>query len=131
MAEMLYPSESYEIIGACFEVYNRRGFGFLEPVYQECLQIEFEYRGIPHLAKPRLELSYRGRKLARHYEPDFICYGKIIVELKCASVLNDDHRARTIHYLRASGLQLAILVNFGARPKLEYERFVLTTPSSL
>ena len=77
MTEIIYKKESYAIIGACFEVYNEKGCGFLEPVYHECLAIEFEHQGIPAISKPSLTLSYRGRILMQTYEPDFICFGKI------------------------------------------------------
>jgi GxxExxY protein len=93
MAEIVYKAESYAIIGACFEVYNEKGCGFLEPVYQECLGIEFEYQGIPAIAKPSLALGYRRRILKQTYEPDYVCFGKIIVELKAVSELTDQHRA--------------------------------------
>src|SRR6266567_2464464 len=81
--------ESYAIIGACFKVYNEKGCGFLGPVYQECLGIEFEYQRIPAITKPSLALSYRGRILRQTYEADYVCFGKIIVELKAVSALTD------------------------------------------
>src|SRR4051794_7785071 len=92
MTEIVYKKESYAIIGACFEVYNEKGCGFLEPVYQECLGIEFECQGIPGIAKPSLVLSYRSRILKQTYEPDFVCFSGIIVELKTVSALADEHR---------------------------------------
>ena len=95
MAEIIYKEESYAIIGACFKVYNEKGGGFLEPVYQECLGIEFEYQQIPAIAKPSLALSYRGRILKQTYEAEYICFEKIIVELKAVSALTDEHRARS------------------------------------
>ena len=126
MAEIVYKAESYAIIGACFEVYNEKGCGFLEPVYQECLGIEFEYQGIPAIAKPSLTLSYRGRILKQTYEPDYVCFGKIIVELKAVSALTDQHRAQLLNYLHATGFELCPLVNFGHYPGLEYERIAKT-----
>src|SRR5881296_793483 len=80
--ELIYKEECYAIIGACFEVYKDKGCGFHEPVYQECLGIEFEYCRIPAIAQPGLSLEYRGRVLAQQYFPDFVCFGKVIVELK-------------------------------------------------
>ena len=77
MGEIIYKKESYTIIGARFEVYSEKGCGFLEPVYQECLAIEFEYQRIPAIAKPSLTLSYRGRILTQTYQPDFVCLGKL------------------------------------------------------
>ena len=126
MTEIIYKKESYAIIGACFEVYNAKGCGFLEPVYHECLAIEFEHQRIPAISKPSLALSYRGRALAQTYNPDFICFEKIILELKAASVLVDEHRAQLLNYLSASGFDLGLLVNFGHYPKLEYERIAKT-----
>jgi GxxExxY protein len=126
MTEIIHKKESYTIIGACFEVYNEKGCGFLEPVYQECLGIEFEYQRIPAIAKPSLALSYRGRILKQTYEPDYVCSEKIIVELKAVSALTDEHRAQLLNYLHATGLELGLLVNFGHYPKLEYERIAKT-----
>ena len=112
-------------MGACFEVYKEKGSGFLEAVYQECLEIEFADRKIPFIAKPQLDLSYKGRPLKSKYSPDFICYGKIVVELKAVSGLTDEHRAQVQNYLRATKMRLGLLVNFAHYPKLEYERIVL------
>ncbi len=126
MAEIVYKAESYAIMGACFEVYNEKGCGFLEPVYQECLGIEFEYQRIPAIAKPSLALSYRRRILKQTYEPDYVCFGKIIVELKAVSALTDQHRAQLLNYLHATGFELGLLVNFGHYPRLEYERIAKT-----
>lgn len=122
MAEILFKDESYKIIGACFEVYNQKGYGFTEPVYQECLQIELSIQGIPFIAQPELNLEYKGRQLAQFFKPDLICYGKIIVELKSVAKLIDAHKAQTLNYLNATKFDLALLVNFGQFPKLEYER---------
>jgi GxxExxY protein len=126
MTEIIYKRESYAIIGACFEVYNEKGCGFLEPVYQECLAIEFEYQAIPTIAKPPLTLVYRSRPLTQVYQPDFVCFGKIIVELKAVSAIIDEHRAQLLNYLHATGFELGLLVNFGHYPKLEYERIAKT-----
>jgi GxxExxY protein len=126
MAEIIYKNESYLIIGACFELYNEKGCGFLEPVYQECLAVEFEYQRIPAIAKPSLSLSYRGRTFTQSYQADFVCFGKIIVELKAVSALIDEHRAQLLNYLHATGFELGLLVNFGHYPGLEYERMAKT-----
>ena len=127
MTDIVFKDESYAITGACFAVYNDKGRGFLEPVYQECLQIEFEYQAIPAISKPALTLSYRGRTLRQTYQADFICYGKIIVKLKAVSTLVDEHRAQLLNYLYATGFELGLLVNFGHYPRLEYERLAKTT----
>jgi len=124
--KVLYPDESYKIVGACFEVYNEMGCGFLEPVYQECLELELGFQGIPFVVQDELLLRYRQRTLKQKYRPDFICFGKIIVELKAVSKLTDQHRSQVINYLNATEFGLGLLVNFGAYPKLEWERLVLT-----
>src|ERR1700730_17231591 len=106
MTEIIYKKESYAIMGACFEVYNAKGCGFLEPVYQECLVIEFEHQRIPAISKPTLTLSYRDRVLRQTYQPDFICFERIILEVKTVSALIDEHRAQLLNYLHATGLEL-------------------------
>ncbi len=126
MTEIIYKKENFAIIGACFEVYKDKGCGFHEPVYPECLGIELEYQPIPVIPKPSLTLSYRGRILTQSYAPDFVCFEKIIVELKAVSVLTDEHRAQLLNYLYATGFELGLLVNFGHYPKLEYERIAKT-----
>jgi len=118
--------EGYSILGACFEVYNEKGCGFLEDVYQECLEIELELRSIPFRAQKALDLSYKGRQLRKSYIPDLECYGTIIVELKAVKELCDEHRAQLMNYLKATRHQVGYLINFGHCPKLQYERFVLT-----
>lgn len=122
MDELLYKDESYRIIGACFEVYNTKGFGFTEPVYQECLQHEFSFQQIPFVPQPAIPMSYKGITLVQHFIPDFVCFGKIILEIKSVSALTDAHRAQTLNYLHATNFELGILVNFGQFPKLAYER---------
>jgi len=126
MEEFLLKEETYKIIGACFEVYKEKGCGFLEPVYQECLEIEMGFQGIPFKSLASLMLEYKGQSLKHTYEPDFICYSKVIVELKAVSQLIDEHRAQLLNYLNASGLDVGLLVNFGHYPKLEYQRMVHT-----
>ena len=125
MSEIIYPEESYQIMGACFEVYKEKGCGFLEAVYQECLELEFGDQGIAFTAQQKLPLSYKGRPLKQTYEPDFICLGKIIVEIKAVSALTNEHRAQVQNYLRATGHRLGLLVNFGHHPKVESERIAL------
>ena len=91
MTEILFKEESYVIVGACFNVYKDKGCGFLEPVYQECCEIEFDFQKIPFLSQMELELTYRERILKQRYKPDFICFQKIIVKLKAVSSLADEH----------------------------------------
>ena len=122
---LLYEEESYALLGACFDVYKDKGAGFLEGVYQECLAIELGLRDILFEEQPLLALSYKGHPLQQTYRPDFVCYGKVILELKAVSVLTDEHRAQLHNYLKASGLRLGLLINFSHHPKLEYERIVM------
>ena len=124
MSDLIFKEESYKIIGACFEVCKLKGIGFTEPVYQECLKYEFELQGIPFVSQPAFELEYKGRKLEQTFRADFICFGKIILELKALEKLVDAHRSQALNYLNATGFELALLVNFGHFPKLEYERIV-------
>jgi GxxExxY protein len=124
MTEILYKDESYRIIGACFEVYKQMGSGFLEAVYQECMSLEFGEQEIPFVAQTPLELFYKARKLKQDYVPDFIGYGKIIVELKSITELTNEHRAQVHNYLKGTGFRLGLLVNFGHGPQLEWQRIV-------
>ncbi len=101
------------------------GCGFLESVYQECMEIEFAERGIPFEAQKELKLVYKERQLKQRYVPDFICYDKIIVELKAVSKLGDEHKVQTLNYLYATGQRLGLLINFGCYPKLEYKRMIV------
>ena len=127
MPNLIYKDESYTIMGACFTVYKEMGCGFLESVYQECLGIEFEFQNIPFESQKELRLTYRQRPLKRTFVPDFLCYDKIIVEIKAVSKLTNEHRAQVQNYLNATDCKLGLLVNFGHYPKVEYERFVLKT----
>jgi GxxExxY protein len=122
--KIVFKKESFLIVGACFEVYNEKWNGFLEAVYQECLAIELESQGIPFIAKPRILLQYKGHELKQQYEPDYLCYEQVIIEIKAVKNLADEHRAQIINYLKATGKKLGLLVNFGHYPKLEYERFL-------
>jgi GxxExxY protein len=125
MTEVIYREESYRIMGACFEVYKEKGGGFLEAVFQECLELELTDQQIPFVAKPLLALNYKGRPLRQTYAPDLVCFDKIIVELKAVSGLCDEHRAQVHNYLKATNHRLGLLVNFGHFPKVEYERIAL------
>ncbi len=125
MTDILYKEECYGIQGAVFEVYKEMGCGFLEAVYQECLEREFRNRGIPFARKIELCLHYKGEPLEQRYEPDLICYGKIIIELKAVKELSNEHRAQLMNYLKATRLRLGLLVNFGHFPKVQIERIIL------
>lgn len=120
---MLYKSEdTYAIIGAAMHVYNVLGSGFLEAVYQEALEIEFQKRGIPFEREKELTIKYEGQELKQKYKADFVCYDDIIVELKSVSEIDDVHRAQIFNYLKATGYKLGLLINFGNAGGLEYER---------
>lgn len=129
MNDFPLKAETYKILGACFEVYKEKGCGFLEPVYQECLELELELQAIPFVAQPSLKLEYKGRPLRQSYQPDFVCFGQVVVEIKAVSKLTDEHRAQLLNYLNATGLEVGLLVNFGHYPGLEYERIVNTQKS--
>ena len=122
---LLFEEESYAIRGAIFEVYKEMGCGFLEAVYQECLELEFYKRKIPHISQPELKLGYKGKQLRQTYKPDFICHDKIIVEIKAVKEVSNEHRAQLHNYLKATGSQLGFLVNFGHHPKATIERIIV------
>ncbi|HYC73202.1 MAG TPA: GxxExxY protein [Opitutaceae bacterium] len=124
--EFPYPDESYRIIGACFEVYNEKGCGFLEAVYHDCLVFELGIQAIPFRHEPPIPLFYKGRPLPRGYSPDFTCWDKIVVELKAEDRLAPAHVGQLLNYLNATGYELGLLVNFGHYPGLEWRRFVRT-----
>lgn len=124
MAEIVLKDESYAIVGACFEVYNELGCGFLEGVYQEALEIELNSRGIPFVAQPLVPISYKGSSLTQTYRADLVCYDAILVEIKAVSNLADEHRAQILNYLHATKQPLGILVNFGNSHGLQHERFL-------
>ncbi|MBN1639312.1 MAG: GxxExxY protein [Ignavibacteriales bacterium] len=125
MADLLHEKETYKIIGACIEVHKELGCGFLEPVYQEALELEFVEQGLPFEREKLLEISYKGKTLTKEYKADFICFDKIIVELKALSKLTSDHEAQLLNYLKATGFELGLLINFGTQ-KLEHKRMILT-----
>lgn len=122
MTEIIYKEESYAIVGACFEVYKELGCGFLEPVYQECLEMELQHRAIPFVSGKGLILNYKGRTLEQKYVPDFVCYEKIIFEIKAVKDLANEHRAQVHNYLKATAHRLALLINFGHYPNVGHER---------
>ncbi len=120
--DLIYKDECYRIVGACFEVYKDKGCGYSEAIYQECMELEFEMQDIPATPQPQLCLEYKGRELKARFIPDFIIFRKICMEIKALDSITNKHRAQLINYLKATGHELGLLVNFGAYPKLEWER---------
>jgi GxxExxY protein len=120
--KILFKEECYQIQGAVFDVYREMGSGFLEAVYQECLERELSRRDIPFTAQPELTLQYKGESLRQIYKPDFICFGGVIVELKAIKDVAPEHKAQVLNYLKASGMKLGLLINFGTHPKVSITR---------
>jgi GxxExxY protein len=115
--------KTYKIIGAAMEVHKDLGCGFLEAVYHEALGREFMYQGIPFSSQPVVEIKYKGKPLEKKYQPDFICYGEVIIEIKAISGLSGIEEAQLINYLKATKLKVGLLFNFGSN-SLEHKRFV-------
>lgn len=122
---IIFKEESYKVIGAAFKVYNTLGPGFLEAVYQEALEIEFLRQDLPYEREKELKIRYDGIELKQSYKADFVCFGKIIVELKSVNALDAAHRSQVYNYLHATGYKLGLLLNFGNPSHLESERIVL------
>lgn len=118
---LLFKDESYRIIGAAMEVHRLLGCGFVEQIYQEALEKEFILRGIPYEREKELNVNYKGATLIKTFKADFVCYNKIILELKAVKEFADEHYAKIYNYLRASGMDLGLLINFGSA-SIEFER---------
>ena len=125
MSELLFKEEVYVIAGAMFEVYKTLGIGFLEPVYQEALAVEFGKRAIPFEREKPLQLYYKDVQLEKKYCPDFVCFGEIVLELKVLPNLTNVEVAQLLNYLKITKMRLGILANFGSTPHLEWKRYVL------
>ena len=122
---LLFKDEVYQIVGAAMEVSNHLGCGFLEAVYQEALEIEFFERQIPHEPQKRITISYKNRVLNKVYITDFLCYDRIIVEIKAIKAITAIEEAQLLNYLKATNLPLGLIINFGLK-RLEWKRFANT-----
>ncbi len=121
---LIYKEEAFKIIGACMAVHNELGCGFLEAIYSEALEIELQEQSIAYEREVPLNIMYKGKKLQKLYKADYICFDKIILELKALSYLESVHEAQVLNYLKATGHKLALLVNFGQQ-SLKYKRIIL------
>lgn len=122
-------TQTFALIGAAMEVHREVGRGFHEPVYREAYAIELRRRGIPFVAEAGYTIAYKGEVLPLLYRVDFLCFGEVIVEVKALSAIGAGELAQVINYLRASGLQRGLLINFGAG-SLEHRRVVRTRTST-
>jgi GxxExxY protein len=126
MKTEIYKDEGYKMMGAAFEVYNERGFGMAEDVYQESLEIELELRGIPFSAKQELRCFYKERELKKRHVPDLWVFHCLVVELKAVTQLVSEHEAQLLNYLRLARAPVGYLINFGHRDGLEWKRIILS-----
>ena len=126
---LILKDECFTIIGSCMRVHTEKGNGFLEAVYQECLEIDFELEQMEFMAQAPLKLQYRGRELKQHYKPDFFVFDQVVLEIKAVKQLTNEHRSQVLNYLTATGYPLGLLVNFGSYGRLEWERIVNTEHS--
>jgi GxxExxY protein len=125
MKEIILKDEVYAIVGAAMDVYWQLGRGFLEPVYQEALDIEFRRRRIPFEAQEEIVIYYKGEPLKKKYEADFICYGKIVIELKALEGLGGREVGQLLNYMKATKFKVGLLINFGSPVGLELRRYVI------
>jgi len=126
MKAEIYKDEGYRLMGAAFEVYNGKGGGLAEEIYQECLEIELELRSIPFRSKHELACYYKGRELKKRYVPDLLVFGCLVVELKSVAQLAPEHEAQLLNYLRITCQPVGYLINFGPKDTLEWKRFILS-----
>jgi len=124
MVELVLKNEVYAIVGSAIEVHREMGSGFVEPVYQEALELELQAREIPFESQKRLVITYKGHQLQKEYIADLVCYGQVIVELKALTRLTGKEQAQILNYLKATGLRVGLLINFGSTGRLEWKRFV-------
>jgi GxxExxY protein len=125
MPELILKEEVYRIVGAAMDVYYTLGRGFLEPVYQEALQIELGRRDIPFEAQKILKVEYKGQQLRKKYVADFVCFGQIIIEIKACEGLTGRDEGQIINYMKATDMNVGLLFNFGSQARLEWKRYVI------
>ncbi|MGZ3755182.1 MAG: GxxExxY protein [Mucilaginibacter sp.] len=123
MADILFKDESYKIIGACFEVHKILGHGFKEVVYKDALEIEFNKLNISFQREKSYTIYYKDQKLKHSFTADFIVYDAIILEIKIGTYIGESYIKQTLNYLKASGVRLGLIINFGA-PSVEYQRVI-------
>ena len=126
MAALLHKQEVFAIVGAAMDVYNHLGPGFSESVYQEVLEIELANRRIPTKPQHEISIVYKGKPIKKYYIADYLCYDKIVVEIKALSNLTLREEGQVLNYLKATGMQVGVLINFGSYPSLEWKRLVFT-----
>ncbi len=124
MAELILKDEVYAIVGAALDVYNELGSGFLEAVYQEAMELEFGWRVIPFEPQKELCIYYKQRCLEKRYFADFVCFGSVLVELKAIKEIGRNEDTQLLNYLKATGLRVGLIVNFGDPGRLDWKRFV-------
>jgi len=125
MSKLLFEEETYRIIGACMKVHKALGSGFLESVYQEALEKEFIKDGIEYIRHKKLNIYFNGVKLKKYFVADFVCYGKIILELKASSFIHKDNEYQLLNNLKATDCEVGLLINFGQR-SLTWKRLINT-----
>lgn len=124
MKELILKDEVYSIVGAAMEVYNELGYGFLEAIYQEAMEIELSNRNIPFQSQKSLRVYYKRKVLNKTYIADLLCYNTVLVELKALEKLTGKEESQIINYLKATGIKVGVVINFGSKNKLEWKRFV-------
>ena len=126
MKPEIHKEEGYQLMGTALEVYNDRGYGLAEEIYQECLEIELGLRGISFRPKAELRCFYKGRELKKRYIPDLLVFGGLVVELKAVTDLAPEHEAQFFNYMRIARQPVGYLINFGHKGTLEWKRLILS-----
>jgi GxxExxY protein len=125
MTQLVFQEETYAVLGAAIEVHKELGSGFLEGVYQDAMELELADRKVDFEPRKELAVCYKGKPLRKAYEADLVCFGKIIAELKALDRLSGKEEAQILNYLKASGLKVGLLINFGSHGRLEWRRLIL------